>query len=75
MTGVVLSEHSMGAVSYSPEKQYATKVCFAVHAKSRDHSAGSSGWEKIDITATTKHLPMQDEMINVATECVKEGAN
>jgi hypothetical protein len=67
-------QHTVGAVSYLPEKDNATKVCVHVHALSRDHSQGSRGWQKVDINATTRHVPTPDEMINAAQECVKAGA-
>ena len=67
-------EHTIGAPRYSPDKELATTVCVHVHAKSKEQSKGSRGWQKIDLIATTKHLPAQEEMITIAAECVKEGA-
>jgi hypothetical protein len=72
--GAAGSRTEVGEVTYVPDPARATGVCVRVAARSPTGESGATGWQKVSLTVTTRHVATAAEMIEIAASCVKRGA-
>ncbi len=66
------SEHRYGSTQYLPSREFATKFCNSVHARSPSGAKSGRGWQKLsaDVTVTRQITPAEREKIEA--ECEKK---
>jgi hypothetical protein len=68
------TRHSFSRPTYVPDKTRAIGVCVRVEATGIDGEVDStSGWQKINVTVTTRRVLSQSQLIEIAEKCVVEG--
>lgn len=66
------SEHSFGSTDYLPSREFSTKFCTPVHARSPSGRTSGRGWQKLSADVTLKRQITPAETAKIESECERE---
>lgn len=63
------SEHDYGETKYLPSKEFTTKICNSVHARSPSGRGSGRGWQKLSADVTLSRQVTKAERTEIEANC------
>ena len=66
------SEHSYGSTQYLPSREFATRFCNSVHARSASGISAGRGWQKLSANVIVRRQITEAERASIEAKCEKK---